>query len=81
MSAERLIAGLWCHEVADRLEAYVGGRLSDDDKGTLETHVNACVHCASFGARYARLIDRVRGVTADPSEDVAVARVLTNLKP
>lgn len=80
MSIERQIAGLWCHEVADRLEAYVGGRLDPAERARVQEHVAACSQCASFGARYASLIEKARGALADPeTEDAVLARVRARL--
>lgn len=82
MSIERQIAGLWCHEVADRLEGFVGGSLVDAERTRVEAHVAECSHCASFGGRYAELVRRARGVLDDPAtEDAVLARVRARLGP
>jgi anti-sigma factor RsiW len=78
MTIEKRIAGLWCHEVADLLEPWVAGRLSNDERAAVETHVAGCAHCASFGDRYARLIAHVRAAAATeaPGEEDAIARLM-----
>lgn len=74
MTIERRIAGLYCHEVADRLEGYVAQRLDDATRAAVQAHVKECSHCASFGARYAALIDAVKK-SVEP-EDAAVTERL-----
>lgn len=78
MTIEKRIAGLWCHEVADRLEPWVAGRLTADERAAVETHVAGCEHCASFGDRYARLVAQVRAASAAeaPGEADAVERLM-----
>lgn len=83
MTIERNVAGLWCHEVAELLEGYVAARLDDRARAQVEGHVAECEHCASFGARYAALIDRVKAIAeaADGAteDDEIAARVRARL--
>ncbi len=81
MSIERQIGGLWCHEVADRLEPFVRGGLEEKERQAVAAHVAECSHCASFGERYAKLVERARGVLDDPeTEDAVLARVRARLR-
>ena len=83
MISEKQLGGLWCHEVAAHLEAHVAGTLEPEVRVAVESHVSGCSQCASFGARYAALVARVRAGVADQSEAVddvdAAARIRKRL--
>jgi anti-sigma factor RsiW len=58
----------------------VGGTLDEADKARVEGHVAECSHCASFGARYAALVQKARGALADPeTEEAVLTRVRARL--
>ncbi|HHO49891.1 MAG TPA: hypothetical protein ENK18_03240 [Deltaproteobacteria bacterium] len=58
--AARLEGGLWCHEVLERLDAYVDGSLPSDQRAAIEAHLAACDQCERFGGAYALLVGALR---------------------
>lgn len=72
LSAEnRLVAGLYCAEVLERLSAYLDGELAEDEVERIRAHVAGCVTCERFGGHFARAVRELREVAAPPlAEDV-----------
>ena len=46
---EKVVAGLACGQVLDRLSDYLDGELSPEERGRLEAHLRGCEGCARFG--------------------------------
>ena len=39
---EKVVAGISCGEVLDRLSAYIDGELSADERARMEAHLRGC---------------------------------------
>ncbi len=50
--SEKVVAGLSCGEVLDRLSDYLDGELSTEARAQLEEHVRGCDWCARFGGEF-----------------------------
>jgi anti-sigma factor (TIGR02949 family) len=46
---EKVVAGMSCGQVLDRLSDYLDGELAPEDRGRLESHLRGCEGCARFG--------------------------------
>lgn len=85
MKGERTVAGLRCSEVIARLDGYVAGTLSEQERTAVVAHVSGCPLCEDFGGRYAKTIASIRRVgQADglgtQDEAASRARVLARLE-
>lgn len=50
---ERLVAGLRCREVLEKLSDYLDGELSAGQVAQVEAHVRGCDWCERFGGQFA----------------------------
>lgn len=57
---ERVVAGIACGEVLDRLSAYVDGELSPGDREQLEAHLRGCDACQRFGGQFRATVKALR---------------------
>lgn len=84
--APRLVAGLRCDQVLDRLPDFVDGCLSADDLAQVGAHLAGCDWCARFGGRYAQIVLELhQELGAAPAPDMPTAdrlrrRLLDELK-
>ena len=67
----RLVAGLYCLDVLDKLSAFVDGELEGAELAQVRAHVAACSTCERFGGRFAEAVNKLRE-TADPPLDPAI---------
>ena len=72
LEGERTIAGLSCSQILGALDAYLDGSLPADLRPSVEAHVRGCEQCERFGSAYARVAQRVRGVTAETPASVEI---------
>ncbi|HMV65454.1 MAG TPA: zf-HC2 domain-containing protein [Myxococcota bacterium] len=80
MDGERLVGGLRCLEVLDRLAEYVDGDLAPAERARVEAHLVGCDACARFGGAYADLVAVLRQrLASDPPDDVS-RRLLDRLQ-
>lgn len=49
LPGEKVVAGLTCGAVLDRLSDYLDAELGADDRARLEAHLRGCEGCARFG--------------------------------
>ena len=68
----RLVAGLHCMEVLDKLSAYLDGELPEVEVAQIRAHVAGCSTCERFGGRFADAVQRLRQA-ADPAPDPGVS--------
>jgi anti-sigma factor (TIGR02949 family) len=66
---EKVVGGLSCSEVLDRLSDYLDGDLSVEDRDKVEAHLRGCEGCARFGGEFSGTVTALRahlvaGVTA-----------------
>ena len=57
---EKVVAGISCGEVLDRLSAYVDGELSAEERATVEAHLRGCEVCERFGGEFKATVRALR---------------------
>ncbi len=60
MKGDRQVAGLWCHEVLDKLSDYIDGELPAAERAQLEQHLKGCDACTRFGGQFAATVTQLR---------------------
>jgi anti-sigma factor RsiW len=60
MPDERIVAGLRCSVVMERLSDYVDGELAPDARAQVEAHVRGCDWCERFGGEFASAVRALR---------------------
>lgn len=73
MPEERIVAGLRCSEVLDRLSDFVDGELEADARQRVLDHIAACNWCEEFGGRFSALVGTLRRARSSESLDEDVA--------
>jgi anti-sigma factor RsiW len=66
MIGDRLVGGLWCHEVLAVLSDYVDGELSVTVRDQVEAHVKGCDVCERFGGEFTHVIKEIRSLLQEP---------------
>lgn len=81
MGQSRVVGGLSCGEVLERLGDYVDRELPAASRAEVDAHLVGCSVCERFGGRYAALVHDLRvGLGAAPAVDQQVlTRVLAAL--
>lgn len=69
MQDERTVGGISCSQVLAELSDYLDGGLSDAERAQIETHVQGCDRCESFGATFGEAVRTLRARLAE-TEDV-----------
>jgi anti-sigma factor RsiW len=49
---EKVVGGLSCSEVLERLSDYVDGELAAEERARVEAHLRGCDACARFGGEF-----------------------------
>jgi anti-sigma factor (TIGR02949 family) len=57
---EKVVAGLRCGEVLDRLSDYLDGELAAEERERLEAHLRGCEGCARFGGELGATVRALR---------------------
>jgi anti-sigma factor RsiW len=57
---ERVVGGLSCGQVLDRLSDYLDGELDADARGAVEEHLRGCDGCARFGGELRATVRALR---------------------
>jgi anti-sigma factor (TIGR02949 family) len=57
---EKVVAGISCGEVLDRLSAYIDGELSVDECARIEAHLRGCEVCERFGGEFQATVRALR---------------------
>lgn len=74
MATDRLVGGIRCFEVLDRLSDYLDGELGEAERSQVEAHLSGCSECTRFGGEFGAIIGALRerlGVVADVPAEVA----------
>ena len=74
MATSRLVGGLRCFDVLDRLSDYLDGELGEAERRQVEAHLAGCDECTRFGGEFGAIIAALRerlGVAADVPDEVA----------
>ena len=58
---QRLVAGVWCGDVLERLPDYVDGALDPAEVARVEAHLAGCDWCERFGGAYGATVKTLRG--------------------
>lgn len=62
----RVVAGLRCIDVLDRLSDYLDGDLSIEERGRVEAHLKDCDQCERFGGQMASIVRSLRKTLREP---------------
>lgn len=57
---EKVIAGLSCGQVLDRLSDYLDGDLPAPEAARMEEHLRGCDGCARFGGEFRGVVESLR---------------------
>jgi anti-sigma factor (TIGR02949 family) len=57
---EKVVAGLSCGQVLDRLSDYLDGDLPAQESARLEEHLRGCDGCARFGGEFRGVVESLR---------------------
>jgi anti-sigma factor RsiW len=57
---EKIVAGLSCGQVLDRLSDYLDGDLAAPEAARLEEHLRGCDGCARFGGEFRGVVESLR---------------------
>ena len=60
MKDERVVGGLSCGQVLDRLSDYLDGDLAREAREAVETHLRGCDGCARFGGELRATVRALR---------------------
>lgn len=74
MATNRLVGGLYCFEVLDRLSEYLDGELDEVKRREVEAHLSGCDECTRFGGEFGAVVKAVRerlGAAGDVPAEVA----------
>ncbi|MGB5163302.1 MAG: zf-HC2 domain-containing protein [Thermoanaerobaculia bacterium] len=66
MRGDRLVGGLWCHEVLAVLSDYLDGELAATERDQVEAHVKECDVCERFGGEFASVVKGIRSALREP---------------
>ena len=77
MKVDRMVAGLWCHDVLATLSDYLDDELAAPDRARVEDHLRGCDACARFGGELAETVRTLREhLLADETEPVGLRQRL-----
>jgi anti-sigma factor RsiW len=60
MPDEKVVGGLSCSQVLERLSDYVDGELSADARAQVEAHLRGCDRCERFGGEFRATVRGLR---------------------
>ncbi|MFN8647886.1 MAG: zf-HC2 domain-containing protein [Gemmatimonadales bacterium] len=64
--SERMVGGLRCREVLERLSDYLEGDLAPAEVSRVQQHVRGCDWCERFGGQFALQVAELRKELAVP---------------
>jgi anti-sigma factor (TIGR02949 family) len=65
---EKVVAGISCGEVLDRLSAYLDGELPAEERARVEAHLRGCDTCARFGGEFRATVRALRAHLLRPAK-------------
>ena len=60
MKGERVVGGLSCGQVLDRLSDYLDDELPGEGRAAIEAHLRGCDGCARFGGELRATVEALR---------------------
>lgn len=63
---EKVIAGISCSQVLERLSDYLDGDLPPEGREQVEAHLRGCDGCSRFGGEFKATVSALRGLLARP---------------
>lgn len=60
MKGERVVGGLSCGQVLERLSDYLDGDLGAERRAAVEEHLRGCDGCARFGGEFRATVSALR---------------------
>ena len=74
VKGEKVVAGLSCGEVLERLSDYLDGDLDQAAREQVEAHLRGCEGCARFGGEFQSTVRSLKAHLARPSGLPATVR-------
>ena len=71
---EKVVAGISCGEVLDRLSSYIDGELPADERARIEAHLRGCEVCERFGGEFQATVHALREHLLRPAKLPASVR-------
>lgn len=82
MSFGRVVGGLSCPQVLERLADYIDGDIDAGTKAAIEEHLRGCDECTKFGGEYNEVVKGLRKqLGADEGVPATAADRLDRLFP
>ena len=60
----KVVGGLHCFEVLEKLSDFVDGALSEAELAQVKAHLSGCDACTSFGGEFSQVVTALRGLQA-----------------
>ena len=74
MAHDRMVAGIRCFEVLDRLSEYIDGELDEVERGRIDAHLEGCDWCAQFGGDVSDTVREIRATLGAPAPMPQIVR-------
>ncbi len=74
MKGEKIVGGLACGQVLDRLSDYLDDELGLDARAAVEEHLRGCDGCARFGGEFQATVKALREHLLSPARPASRLR-------
>lgn len=79
MKGEKIVGGLSCGQVLERLSDYLDEELGDQARGAVEEHLRGCDGCTRFGGEFRATVRALRDhLLVAPTPPVSLRRRLAD---